>query len=330
VPSWLQAVIEQGAVPAERGVGFAASFAGLRAYPVSPADERNALREQYAQSDYGIPYAQTSKTQKMEMEQVHADLAGKVTEANKLATSRGNVYSLYWDDVNKARAPIQAEVDTINAEFAAGNSGMTGNEYRKAIQEREMQMALVPETLQNSSAYAGKLDIAQAKVAANPVDAFLDAWYDITRKLTNQSTGEADPAAIVRAREYLKAATDPGVVTEALAYLNRNRTPEYAQAMQEYAAYQNIPQYLGLSKAQQDMANQAARTIRSARQANPYISAQTTQAMYAAKYPQQYAMYKLSRNLGNPARKRFWAAHSLLSKYYSDLTADDVSLVPQA
>jgi len=119
-------------------------------------------------------------------------------------------------------------------------------------------------------------------------------------------------------------------VDEAMTYINRNRSAEYVQAQKEYAEYQNIPQFIGLNETQQQTVNKVSATIRSWRRQRPEIPSAATNAAYARYDPEGYRLYVMSRRLTNPARKRFWAGHPLLSEYYGDVEGELLEANPYA
>lgn len=334
VPTWLQATLEQGALGdpnAQKGEGAVAmltGITGLRAYPVSAAAERDSEREKYARQWYGKTYDELSTVEKARINSEAPGMAEKVKAAQQIGVEHRNPYSMFWDDVANARQKYEDEIALLTAQLQNGT--ISGNDYREAVQQRELLRAKVPETLKASAQYRGKIEDYAEEEPTTPVDRFINEYYDIPTKYTDPATGVGDAGSIVRARELLKKAYDPEVVAEAMAYINRNRSPEYVQAQREYAEYQAIPQYLGMTQAQAQAANRAAQTIRAWRQQNPYVSTAATRAAYARYNPEGYRLYVLSSKLGNPERKRFWSQHPLLSKYYSQVAGEELAANPFA
>jgi hypothetical protein len=334
VPTWLQATLEQGAIGdpnAQKGEGTVAmltGLTGLRSYPVSAATARNAAREEYAQEWYGKKYDDLSAVEKARINSEAPGMAEKVQAAQQVGIEHRNPYSMFWDDVANVRQKYEDEIALLTSQLEHGQ--LSGNAYREAVQQRELLRAKVPEQLKQTAQYKGKVEDYTEEEPTTPVDRFINEYYDIPTKYTDPATGVGDAAKIVKARELLKQAYDTEVVDEAMAFINRNRSPEYVEAQKQWAEYQAIPQYLGMTRAQQDAANQASTTIRSWRRQNPYVSAAATKAAYARYDPEGYRLYVMSSKLANPARKRYFAAHPLLSKYYGDVEGEVLEANPYA
>jgi len=323
IPIWLQGVTESGVTDWENYIEIGAmELAGLRVFPVSPARKRNEIRERLAQATFGKPWASLSRPETYQLEQV-PELGQAVEEARALALKRETPWGLFWADVDSQREPYRIEIAELGQELQAGQR--TGRSYREELTQRQMIMARIPEMLQRTREYQDiRLEGREPETA---VDRFIDAYYKIADETRDPLTGVADARQIVMDREALKTRTPDDVVRQAMGYINRKLDPEYVQARDLYYEYMRIPQYLGLNEDEAQLANEAIRTYRDMRRANPQMHPDWTRA-YLAKYnPEGYKLMLVAQRRRNPARQRFWAAHPLLSKFYSDLTTEELELV---
>lgn len=345
-PVWLQAMLE-GGVPIEdwrispdvRDLGKrlavgAAEFAGLRTYPVSAAERREQLREEYAASDFGKSWADLNQEERRMLQEAHQDLAQAVEQARKASVERGDVVAQFWEDVATMREPLEEQLGKLDQEVRSGL--IIGNTYRQMVQDLELQIAKIPQQLKALPKYKG-VPLTEAERAVyyggkeqpptNQVDRFIDAWYAIPAALADPETGAASGADIVELREQLKKQFPPDVVKQALAYIYRRRAPEYQQAVEQYREYQNIPRYLGMSREQANRAVAFMARYTDARQANPYVDPQVTWAKLAQFDPEGARLAKEAAKRQNPARRAYWAAHPLLHIYFSDLSPEELTVV---
>ncbi len=332
IPAWLQDVVAQEGSFAEKFTLAAAGAGGLRSYPVSPANKRDELRNDLSQQSYGKPYAELDRTQRYVIDQ-NEDVQVQVQEARKAGLEKGDVVTQFWTDVEQERGTYEQELAQKNQALSQGL--ISGNDYRDSVQQIEYMMAAIPRNLKATDRYA-EVPLSDAERTAyyggkapveNAVDVFIDSYYQIPQQLTDPRTGEADPAEIVRLREQLEKNTDPAVVAQAKAYINRNRNPLYVQAMEEYKQYQAIPQYLGLSREQQNLANTAARQFRALRRMYPTEPTAMTQQRLYRMNPEWWRTMMMSRGRDNPQRRRFWSQHPLLTAFFSDLEGEPLEQI---
>ena len=322
-PIWIQGVVESGAKDWKEAIAVTSGeLVGLRTFPVSPARKRDALREELAQASFRRPWAQLHRPQKYALEQ-SPDLKAATEAAQAMGRKREQPWALFWADVESQREPYKAEVAQLTTRFRSNQ--LSGNDYREQVQERQMIMARIPDMLRNTRAYKG---IAFAKPAAqNPVDEFIDAYYQIADQARDPLTGMAEPREIVMQRQELAERTKSAVVQEAMPYINKNLDPQYVKARDQYYEYMRIPQYIGMSEEQAQAANEAMRKYSAMRRANPLISTDVTRSLLAQQDPRAVILMEMAYSRRNPARRMFWSMHPLLSVFYSDLTEEEVEMV---
>jgi len=322
-PFWVQGVIESGATDWQNYVAVgSAELAGLRTFPVSPARKRDALRDELAQGLFQKPWAELNRPQKSRLEQ-SPDLKAATEAAQAMGRKREQPWALFWADVDSQREPYRTEIAQLTQQFRSNQ--LTGNQYREAVQERQMIMARIPDMLRNTKDYK---DIDFSKAAAEtPIDQFIDAYYQIADQARDPLTGMADAREIVRQREELKQGMDAAMVREAMEYINRNLDPQYVEARDLYYEYMRIPQYIGLSEEQAQAANEAMAKYTAMRRANPMLPTETTKAIYRQQDPRGAVLMEMAYSRRNPARRMFWALHPLLSVFYSDLTEEEVEMI---
>jgi len=331
---------EPGQAPPEPA-SIVPDILGLRAVPLSPAQRRDDLRDRYAREAYGRQWVDLSRAQQATLESGHPDLMAAAGSAIETYARRGSLLHQFQADVAALREEPERQIGALAEQLRRGE--LSGYDYRRAVQEREAEMARLPEQLQRTEKYRDVplKEEEWAKWAErtgqpmaerlSPVDQFIDQWYQLTADRRDPTTGEVNAADLVKAREALKAQTDPAIVQEAMAYLNRNRHPELVQAQEEFAEYMRIPKYRGLTPEQGEEADRIARFV--AAYSKQLGSPERAKALASKVFGRSFGYYMLSRRdaYQNPEWRRFRQAHPLIDKYYSPAsTVEFRELVPAA
>jgi len=334
LPFWLEEYLMQEENPGWEGLP--GQLAGLRVWGLSPWERQHELEEELAQEVYGQTWTELSRAKQEGLRGAYPLLQKRTERAREVGVQRGYESSIFWQEVEQQRKPMETEIEQLNAAMKSGQ--LTGNEYRERLQAQEMLMAMVPKQLKATARYKD-LPIteqerweAQGKKGAPPepenlTDLFMDAYYGVPDAVRDPDTGLVDAGDVVRRREEVKRYYPPEVVAEAMEYINRRRNPEYVQALELYRQYMAIPQYIGLTDEQADMANTAIRKHRSLRRANPYIDSEVTWAVYAQQDPEGTYYGRMAAKLRNPERRYFWAMHPLLSRYFGDVSGEELEML---
>jgi hypothetical protein len=303
---------------------------------VSEAARRNALQDRYAKEvihqdtdTRATGWDDLDKYEQMQVIEKHPEVQKAVEASRGVAVQKNDMVASFWSEVDNIRKPHLDAIDAVQAQFDAGK--ISGNEYRTKIGAEQAEMAKIPANLHNESQWTNVpmtseerakyyKDFKIKAIVNKPVDNFIEAWYKAAEDAKVE--GETDLDKMNQIRNQLTDSTPAPIVERAMAYLNRNKSPEYAQAQKLMNEYQRMPKYMGLSDEQAKMVSEVTgkvSAITSARRV-PFVVAIGMAVQGGVITPEEAGILRIARKLYNPARQQYWSSHPLLTKYYSDLT----------
>lgn len=144
MPIWLQSTIFEGGDIKGRATRALGEFTGMRAYPISPSQKRDSLRDFYAQKEYGMTWDEVGK-EKGELYQNELEKIPELNESTEAANvdyaegavGEGKVWTAWKEDGRLIEQIYQQEVSNAVNEFRATNNGYNFKErVQKAADNR--------------------------------------------------------------------------------------------------------------------------------------------------------------------------------------------------
>ena len=329
-PMWLQEFVPQEGQEPQQAASLIPDVMGLRALPRTTAMRRDELIAKYT-GEANKGWADLNTIERWKLTKEHPDVEALVQQGLTERARRGDVVGEFWTSVQAKREPIFAEIQALTDQL--NQKKITGQQYRDGVRQKEMLIAQMPELTKRGDARYAEVPLTDAEKQTyyktappkqDPVDQFLNQYYDLTQQFIDPATGMADVAKLVQARDELKAKSDPGIVRQVMEYVNRNRDPEYVNALNVFAQYKAVPQYRGWSTEQIANVNKAISLVASIRKTLPAgLSNATPQAMARAikenpDMKQWILLIPQAAKRRNPARKTFWAKNAaVLDKYFA-------------
>lgn len=349
LPFWAQGVIE-GQGPA----AIAAQFMGAGSSQASPSMLRNELLDKYAKAAGGVPWQELSLPEQSALRKKYPDIiqAQDVARTRQATTGRDEwkTYAEFNSSIATRREEIRNEIADLTQQFK--DKGISGQQYRDAIQQREFEIGRLGRTMQSDptgrfkempvtpeeyTAFQKKMDLKEPVKTAErtATDGAIQAYYAISNDFADKNGFIADMSGFMRKREQFLSSLPASLRQTVDEYLSRNKDPELVAAQKTMSEYQAIPRFiLPMPPEEEADVSDALDRIRAREGMLPpgVPSRQAIglmQELQRAKTPGDRAavtkamiILKDSR-LYNPQRRLFWAQHPLLQKYYSDVQLAD-------
>ena len=330
VPMWSQEFIPEPGQAPQTAESVIPDIFGMRSVPLTTAQRREQKIEEVT-GEEGKKWADLDTVDRWEMQEKNPELKALVQQGLEERARRGDVVGEFWFSVQQKREPLFAEVQALTEQLKAGK--ITPQRYRDELSRREAMIAQIPEITKRGDPRYGQVPLTDAEKTAyykgrpeqqpSPTDQYLDEYYGLVSQFIDPATNTADVAKLMQAREALKAKTDPATVERATRYVNRNRDPDYVQALNLYREYQSLPRYRGISKVEEEQYGEAARLVLQYRK---QYKSNDPAGMDKARRDATRArpgLTKYIRGLSGlsqrkePARQRFWDANKgLLERFF--------------
>lgn len=191
-------IVEQPMSAGGRALNVAAGLTGLRAWPVSEAETRNNLRENYANLTYGKEWTGLTRPEKDVLEQAHDDLRAATQTAQVEIVRRGGPRAIYeglTKQIENTKLVRGQELDKAAKAVIAGQmayadyakvreESMTkyGNQTEMLYQQREAAAKDVPQFQQKDLERTEELDARDRYYQIS-----LDQFRDDTGQITDDS-----------------------------------------------------------------------------------------------------------------------------------------------
>jgi hypothetical protein len=302
---------------------------------VSDAQRRNELRDRLAgETAPGKTWNELEPDQKLDLQIAHPEIKEAVRAAQEAGVKRGDLVSSFYDVVNAQREMYGAEIERLNRDLLAGK--ISGNDYREQAGDYGMLMARYPEELKATDPRWKNVPLTEKERAAyykntkeqpstGPVANFIEDWYRVTElSQVAGAKGQMDFEMLTMRRNLLRKKYPADIVARGMKVINQHKLPAYAMAQEYMNEYQAIPKYKGWTTAQGKKADKALALIRELSGAGVPLAEAKMKVYRSDKEGYKLALQANARR--NPARKKFWAEHKLLSFFYSDLIGPELEM----
>jgi len=122
MPIWVENVVYEGGNLSQKLLRGAGEFFGGRAYPETPSDQVNRLRDRYSAKEYGKKYEDLNNAEKDALRQKHDDLAKIEEEAKVYWAERGNeIERFYFNEKQRLTDERNAGLEKAAQSYLDGN-----------------------------------------------------------------------------------------------------------------------------------------------------------------------------------------------------------------